>query len=274
MRFLLEPRASADLGGLLAHGEAAIDAGLDGVYLAASPALPAPLVAAAAVGGALDKALIAAEVTLGDRNPIELAEEAAVVDLGIGGRLVLVVRPVDDEASGFAEALDLLRTAFAARPFRQRGERWSVPANLPENANNPEHRLRVAPAPLQPRLELWGAGPHSAAAQERGLGRLSDANEDLGSVAAGWAAVEDLPAAIGAPRVRRHAFRESSSLIAELREGRERFGQDWAVVQGDEATAAAIGREVRSLIQVDALPPGLADFWGEGSPPRRPSEQD
>jgi alkanesulfonate monooxygenase SsuD/methylene tetrahydromethanopterin reductase-like flavin-dependent oxidoreductase (luciferase family) len=94
MRFLLEPAGVDGLPAALEAAHAARAAGLDGLLLSRSAALPAPLVVAAAVGPAVADILIAAEVTLGDRHPVELAEEAAVTDLAAGGRLVLVAAPV------------------------------------------------------------------------------------------------------------------------------------------------------------------------------------
>jgi len=53
----------------------------------------APLITAAALAGRVPDLLLAVELELGDRHPFEVAEEAAVVDLASGGRLLLVVRP-------------------------------------------------------------------------------------------------------------------------------------------------------------------------------------
>jgi len=261
MRFLLEPARARGLDDLLSHGRAALRAGFDGVLLRPGRELPAPLISAAALGGALETLLVAVDVTIGDRHPIELAEEAAVVDLGLGGRLVLGVRPDPEAREGFAEALDLLRTAFAARPFRWEGSRWKVPANLPQNVNNPERQVRVSPAPYQPRMEIWGCGEAAAATVGRGMGHLSDPEEALEAVAGRWAEAEGLPSSIGAPRVRRHGFAGAARLREELLDGRRAFGQDWAVVAGDAEVAEVVGREVRPDVQLDALPPGLTDFW-------------
>ena len=120
------------------------------------------LVSAAAVAARVDEVLVAAEVVVGARHPVEIAEEAAVTDLGSGGRLVLVARPAGGEPGRYAESLDVVRHALAAKPFRFEGEHWRVPANLPENVDQPEERVRVTPAPAQPRLEVWGAGPAGA----------------------------------------------------------------------------------------------------------------
>jgi hypothetical protein len=61
MRLLIEPAGGAGLDALVAAGDSARRAGLDGVLLAASPALPAPLVAAAALAPGL-----AARVSFGE----------------------------------------------------------------------------------------------------------------------------------------------------------------------------------------------------------------
>ena len=250
MRFLLEP-----VGDELEAARAARDAGLDGVLLAPTPSLPAPLVVAAALAPVVDGILIAAEVSLGDRHPIEVAEEAAVCDLIAAGRLIVVARPAVTET--FGEALDLLRTAWAARPFDFAGPTWRVPARLPQNEHNLEHRVRVTPAPLQPRLELWTAGKTPDG--ERALGHL--AGTDLNGLGEAWARAERAlgPALIGVPRARRHDF--SPRLIEELRAGRAAFGQDWAVVRATAAEAIRIGADVRPLVQLDRLPPGIEAHW-------------
>jgi hypothetical protein len=252
MRFLLEPRDGDDV---FAAARAARDAGLDGVLFAATPSLPAPLLVAAAVAPVVDGILLAAEVPLGDRHPIELAEEAAVTDLAAAGRLIVVARPAHDE-SAFGEALDLLRTAWAARPFAFEGATWRVPARLPQNEHNLEERVRVTPAPLQPRLELWTAGPAPDAA--RALGHLAERPDGL---AEAWARAEIAlgPALVGAPRARRHHF--GPDLLDELRAGRAAFGQDWAVVRASAADAARIGADVRPLVQLDRLPAGIEAHW-------------
>jgi alkanesulfonate monooxygenase SsuD/methylene tetrahydromethanopterin reductase-like flavin-dependent oxidoreductase (luciferase family) len=248
VRFLLEPE-DADV---LDAARAAEAHGLDGVYLAPTPSLPAPLVTAAAIASAVDGILIAAEVPLGDRHPVELAEEAAVVDLAAAGRLVLVVRPA---GAGFEEALDLLRIAFAARPFAHRGERWTVPAGLPQNLHAPA-LARVTPAPFQPRLEVWTAGCSAATAVRRGLGHVAGAGE--------VPALDGGPASIGAPRARREAWTDTVALLDRLRAGREAFGQDWAVVRAPASAARAIAAEVRPRVQLSELPPGLEAHWAQG----------
>ena len=259
MRLLLEPDPVADLDALLAAGRAAYGAGLDGIMLATAPALPSPLLAAAALGPALQGLLIAAEVAIGDRHPIEVAEEAVTADLACNGRLILVCEPASGAEPVFAEALDLIRTAAVARPFTHPGPRWPVPARLPGNTFGIEERLRVSPAPARARLEIWGGGSGAAAAIARGIGALVDDAEP----AALYADAERVlgPALIGAPRARRDRFDEAAALTGRLLAGRAAFGQDWAIVAATSAQAAELGVDVRPRVQLDRLPAGLERLW-------------
>ena len=61
--------------------EAAHAAGLDGVLVTEWPHLPGALVSAAAIAARVGEVLVAAEVAIGARHPVEIAEEAAVTDL-------------------------------------------------------------------------------------------------------------------------------------------------------------------------------------------------
>jgi alkanesulfonate monooxygenase SsuD/methylene tetrahydromethanopterin reductase-like flavin-dependent oxidoreductase (luciferase family) len=249
MRFLLAPEPSLDLDALAEQAHAAHAAGLDGVLLT-------DLLAAAAVAPRVPDLLLAAEVELGARHPFEVAEEAAVVDLASGGRLIVVARPAPGAEEHFAEALDLVRTALTPRPFRFEGRRWRVPANLPENVYGQEPMVRLTPAPAQVRVEIWGASGGREAALARGLGYLADADADAGELGSAYAALG--PAAIGAPRARRDVL--DDGLVERLRTARETFGQDWAVVAGDAMT---IGTQVRPRVQLHRLNPKLEELWAQ-----------
>lgn len=270
MRFLLAAEID-DLDAALAAATAAREGGLDGIAVHASAPLPAPLLAAAAVGAAVPDVLIAARVPLGERHPIELAEEAAVVDHAIGGRLVLVVEPAPQAPRRFAEALDLLRTALTPRPFRFDGEHWTVPAGLARNVHNVERLVRVTPAPPRERLTIWTAGGTLDTALERALGYAADGERDERELAeafgAGTGAGGCAPALIGAPRARYERMDDPAALIARLRAGRERFGQDWAIVRAPASEASRIGAEVRPHVQLAALPPGLERHWASARTP-------
>ena len=258
MRFLLE-QPGEDLDSLTRLAAAAHAAGLDGI-------LVQELVAASAVAARVDEVLVAAEVELGVRHPIEVAEEAAVTDLVAGGRLVLVTRPAPGTEDRYAEELDVVRHALAPRPFRFEGAALRVPANLPQNVHLPEHRVRVTPAPAQVRLEVWGAGGGSrAAALDRALGHLADSGDDPAALGDAWRAAET-PASIGAPRAARAPWDGAAALVARLRAGREAFGQDWACIAAPAEAAGEIGSVVRPRVQIERLTPGLEEFWDAERP--------
>lgn len=264
MRFLLQP-AGPDAERPVEAARAAHAAGLDGILLAAHEALPAPLVTAAYVAASVPDVLLAAEVAIGDRHPLEVAEEALVADQAGGGRLIVVARPARGAEAAYAEALDLIRTAVVARPFRFRGERWRVPANLPENGDAHDALVRVTPAPARARLELWCGGVPEAVAAARGLGHLADPPGEREAPAPEDPAGRD---PVLDPRAGRERWDGPDALVERLRAARATTGRDWAVVVGPIAAAAAIGRQVRPRVQLDRLPTGLERHWAEHAKPR------
>ena len=272
MRFLLEHPAPVGLDDLVRAAEAAHSAGLDGVLVTEWPQLPGALVSAAAVAARVPEVLVAAELAVGERQPVEIAEEVAVTDLTAGGRLVLVARPAGADRDRYAESLDVIRHALAARPFCFEGVHWRVPANLPENVDQPEEQVRVTPAPAQPRLEVWGAGTGRDVALDRALGYLAGEADDPAELARAWAAAES-PAAIGAPRGRRERWSGAAVLVERLRHGRALFGQDWAVLAAPPEAAAEVGSLVRPRLQLHRLTPGLEEFWDEERPWERAGRQ-
>ncbi len=112
--------------------------GFDLAWIEEARAL-APLVVAAALAPRTSGIRIAASVGAGP-NPVTLAEEAAVADLALGGRLVLAVGSGDEEL--LQETVELLYHAFAARPFTHAGPRWRAPARLAEH-ERAEEELRL-----------------------------------------------------------------------------------------------------------------------------------
>ena len=257
MRFLLEPPSLTGLDGAVAAADLARRAGLDGLLLSRSPALPAPLVAAAAVAGAVDDLLIAADVALGDRHPLEVVEEAIVVDQAARGRLVVVLTPAEGTEDALEEALDLVQAAATPRPLAFEGRRWRVPARLEGNTHR-DARVRVTPAPYAAALTFWLASPDARAAARRGIGHLAPAVADDDALRRAWT---DAPAAGRfVPRGRREEATDPDALLSRLRQGRAAFTQDWAVISGDRDAAAAAAH-ARARLQLDSLPPGLEDFW-------------
>jgi hypothetical protein len=258
LRFLLQPTDASTIEALRAAAARGAEAGLDGVLVTATEALPAPLVAASALAAVADDLLVAAEVPLGDRHPLEIAEEAAVVDQAARGRLLVVAAPAAGAEAAFEEALDVLRAAGAGRPFEAGGPRWPTPAHLPEHAGRHERRVRVTPPPFGSALALWIRGAPVRAALSRGLGHVSERDDDA-TVEQQWRDVRDPAPAVA--RARRESTTDGDELLARLQTGRETFGQDWAIVRGPAAEAAAAAGYARPRLQLDALPDALAEHW-------------
>ena len=264
MRFLLDPDDALTGSGLVDAGLRVRAFGLDGLFLRPTPDRPSPLVVAAAIAEAVPDILLAALVSVDDRHPVEIAEEAAVTDLACGGRLIAIAH-APTAPDDLAEAVDLLRLAGAARPFAFSGRRWTVPARLPENSTSHDEHVRVTPGPAGPRLELWTSGPTADVAATRGLGHLADEGADTPSLGERWTEAGRAAgvAGIGAPRARSVPWTDADGVVNELLLGRAAFGQDWAVIRGPRSIAADIGRLVRPRVQLEHLPSGLEDHWRE-----------
>ncbi|MCW2984593.1 MAG: hypothetical protein JWR63_2163, partial [Conexibacter sp.] len=65
----------------------------------------------------------------------------------------------------------------------------------------------------------------------------------------------------GAPRARTVPWTGPAALVAQLRDARAAFGQDWAIVRGPASIAATVGRLVRPRVQLEELPPGVEAHW-------------
>ena len=233
---------------------------------------PAPLVTAAALAASTSSPRLAAAVTAG-AHPILLAEEAAVADLSCHGRLVLVL--ASDEAALLRETVELLFRAWAARPFRHDGPRWSVPAGLPEH-ENAELQVRVTPAPEQLEPTVWLAGQAAVSvAAEFGLAPVG---ESEATATAFWTAAErdGGPAALRARRPHRLRVEadaqgrvEPAALIGRLRAERDAWGADVAILElppglTGAARERALGRiatAVAPAIALDRVPRGLSEYW-------------
>lgn len=265
--------AAAPLDGLIAQARVAEDAGFDLVWLPESDTVPAPVIAAAALAPHTSSVRVGVAVTAGV-NPVYLAEEAAVADLCLGGRLVFAVG--SDDAGLLAETVDVLLAASAARPFRHEGERWQIPANLPENEVNREDRVRITPATAQLELPIWVTGPHGAqVAREHGLTFVGEkATEALASE---WRRTGELLGS-AADRLRRAAIRsvaagsdgaiDGEAVVAALRADYRAWGMDIALIALPTLTPQARVRAVDTFagqvvprVQLDRLPPGLEQYW-------------
>ena len=128
-------------------------------------------IASTAVAASLAPSTIGLRVivaaTVGHDNPVELAEQVAVADLTLNGRLVLAVRPAVDAADRLGEVLDLLADCFGAHPFRHEGPVWPTPANLPANVFNLETEGARDAAAGAARAPAVGAGRRRARRRRR-----------------------------------------------------------------------------------------------------------
>lgn len=264
----------------------AVDAevlGYDVVWVDASDRVNAAVVAASL---AVDTMGIRVGLTesVGVDNPIELAEEVAVADLALGGRVTLAVRPLVGTVEHLPEVLDLLLECFASHPFRHSGTMWPTPANLEENVFNIEERVRVAPAPAQLELPVWVAGRAGReCAAERGLGIVADGDESIDILTSSWNEVVAAHPVL-ARRIRRsarwtppmHGERvDVAASVAHLRSLQRAIGLDLVIVDASADTEcrrqimAEVSRFVRPRVQLDQLPPGLAEHWAEHEPDDR-----
>jgi alkanesulfonate monooxygenase SsuD/methylene tetrahydromethanopterin reductase-like flavin-dependent oxidoreductase (luciferase family) len=262
------------VGGAAAEAVAAESAGFDAVWIERADVEPAALAAHVAV--ATTGLRVGVTAALGVDHPIELAEQIAVADLALNGRLVLAVRPAPGTESRFAEALDLLLACFGSHPFGHEGEAWRVPANLPTNVFNVETNVRVTPSPAQFELPVWVAGTSGRqAAVDRCLGVLIDDEERIEDVAAWWATTRAARPAMAGRMRRAQRWRlpgtagdlDADGAVDELRAAQRAVDLDLVVAEPGHfdpdyrAVMDAVMQLVRPRLQLDRYPPGLEQHW-------------
>ena len=126
--------------------------------------------------------------------------------------------------------------------------------------------MRVAPAPAQVRLEVWGAGAEPrAAALDRALGHLADADDDPAALGEAWRTAET-PASIGAPRAAPRALgrRRRGRRPAPRGAGGVRPGLGVALRLGGGGGGDRLRSSAR--VQIDSSHPGLEEFWDAERP--------
>jgi alkanesulfonate monooxygenase SsuD/methylene tetrahydromethanopterin reductase-like flavin-dependent oxidoreductase (luciferase family) len=264
--------AAGPLEELLAQAVAAEQSGFDLVWLREAPSLRSPTAVAAALAPGTTSIRVGVELTAGV-NPVYLAEEVAVADLCLGGRLVLTLH--SDDAGLLAETTDVVLDAIAARPFRHEGERWSIPANWPENEVNQEERIRVTPATAQLELPVWLAGAGAAhVARERALTYVGTSKDSTETLAREWQHTE-ARLNLAARRLRRVAARsvglplDDDGLVETLRADQRGWGLDVVLVELPDGTGLDdrliaiehLAARVLPRVQLDRLPPGLETYW-------------
>ncbi len=282
MRFGFElglPMDNGLLSGLTAEARAAETAGFDLLWIdAGARGLPAhtSLALAAALAPHVDAIAVAAVVDIGDHHPIYVAEEVAVADQLLNGRLITCVRPASGHEERFTEAVDVLLAGLAPRSFRHQGTTWQVPANLPANRFNIETRLRVTPttAQIEPAVWVTGRSARSVAASH-GLSYVAASARD------GAEAWPELGASLGrrALRLRRPVLwpvavaadggLDVHGLADALAHAQGRWGLDTAVLtladgldeDGRREVMWRVAHDVRPRVQLDRLPHGLVEYW-------------
>lgn len=255
------------LTGVQRQAEAAVTAGLDLCWIRERPAASTDPVSAtvltAAVGAAVADIRLAVQITVGD-HPVELAEEVAVVDLTVGGRLSVVIDPGTDERLA-DETLTLLSAALAPAPFAHHGTRWTVAL-----AGEP---TTVLPDPAQPELPIHVLGTTSGdPARRHGMPPVVDVDEPADRARQVWV---DLENDIGAARHRwpRMACRRPSGTADDIVESLQREAATWrlgtvvfdlsalATSQDRLAMIDVLGHDVRPRVQLPELPDGVEAMW-------------
>lgn len=132
---------------------------------------PSPFLIGAAIATRTTGIKIGVYTTMTFAHPIRVAEDAAVLDVLSGGRLILCAgtgyRKEEFAAYGVAaegkrsrirESLEILRLAWADDPFVYRGKYFTIPTVPPDNTTSEEYPpLSVFPKPLQMPIPIWMA---------------------------------------------------------------------------------------------------------------------
>jgi alkanesulfonate monooxygenase SsuD/methylene tetrahydromethanopterin reductase-like flavin-dependent oxidoreductase (luciferase family) len=251
--------SDASLRRLAGRAEAAEAAGVDLLWLAA-PSVGQPLHAVAALAAVTTNIRLAACLQAGP-YPLAIAEAAAVADNCCGGRLVLSLSANSGDSALLTETADVLLAATALRPFAHRGERWTIPALLPEN-DGTTPMITLTPPCVQLELPIWLTGSGAAGpAVERGLAWVRSESETT-------AGPEPL-------RVRRPALRQlnpgddADALVRRLVVEQRAWGLDLAILHpaadlDDAAWEGWIRRvatRIRPRVIQDSLPDGLEEHW-------------
>ena len=155
-------------------------------------------IAAAAMVGQAVPVRVGAVVEAGLYHPLHLAEDIAVADLTLAGRLEVLLRVASAESSlryespgeraWFEEHLSVLAAALSGAHLQWNGPRLRIPGRLDANQPAPK-RLALNPRPAQPAVPIW---------LEDSAGWVTDLAMTLGfGVAASWTAGAETPRASG-----------------------------------------------------------------------------
>jgi alkanesulfonate monooxygenase SsuD/methylene tetrahydromethanopterin reductase-like flavin-dependent oxidoreductase (luciferase family) len=217
------------------------------------------------------------------RHPIELAEELAVTDQLLRGRLGVAC--ADGAPGELGELLHVLRAGLRSRPFRHTGPRWSFPMPAEDGT---QALILVTPSPAQLEFPIWLVGPTLLELSlDRGLTVVAHEDDDLSTMRRHWQNVDAISghAAGRHPRVALRTFALPTSLdgdvgfaVSQLEAERVAWGMDTAVVRlsADLSTSErleaieVLATRVRPRVQGIDLPPELVESWT--TPPSTDSE--
>lgn len=161
---------------MLEQAVLAEEVGFDSVWVAEqhfSPErqCPSPFLIGTAIATRTARIQIGVYTTMTFAHPIRVAEDAAVLDVLSGGRLILCAgtgyRKEEFAAYGVAaegkrsrirESLEILRLAWADEPFVYRGKYFTIPAVSSNDTTGEEYPpLSVFPKPMQNPISIWMA---------------------------------------------------------------------------------------------------------------------
>jgi alkanesulfonate monooxygenase SsuD/methylene tetrahydromethanopterin reductase-like flavin-dependent oxidoreductase (luciferase family) len=199
-------------------------------------------------------------------HPIGLAEELAVSDLMLNGRLTGALS--GEDAGEAEEALEIIQLALAPRPFRHSGTRWVLPAD--------DTRVRVTPAAAQLEMGIWLYGDALEGLAERRRIPWIDGHRGADQVSSRAVSAmrpeqsgHTVRPAICTPLLRPDGELAVEEMVELLRAEHAAWGLDCPIIELPcEASAsvrleliASIGALVAPQLQLDALPPELVSSW-------------
>lgn len=277
MRVGLAIAVDSSAGEPVAAAALAEEAGLDLVLLEGDPASPADtLTTAAFLAGTTSVVRVVALVSVGG-HPLHIAEQAAVADNSLQGRLSLALSDDGIERSLLAESTEVVLLATAPRPFRFAGHRWTIPGGVEGNAG--ERLISVTPKPAQPELPVWVSGPRAGeVAAELGVSYLARSEDSASRAAMAWSTVEhSLHRA--SLRMRRPAVRElecasdgsfdDAAIVESLSAEQTEWGLDVAIMRLPRTLDRVARRRavqrlasfVRPPLQMDRIPAHVQEYW-------------
>jgi alkanesulfonate monooxygenase SsuD/methylene tetrahydromethanopterin reductase-like flavin-dependent oxidoreductase (luciferase family) len=161
---------------MLEQAVLAEELGFDSVWVAEqhfSPErqCPSPFLIGTAIALRTGQIKIGVYTTMTFAHPIRLAEDAAVLDILSGGRLILCAgtgyrkeefaaygTAAEGKRSRIRETLEIMRLAWKDEPFVYRGKHFTIPAAPSDDTTGEEYPpLSVFPKPIQISIPIWMA---------------------------------------------------------------------------------------------------------------------